>query len=88
MAEQNVLCDEMHVDVDAWKLYDYAGFYEKIVCCNRNACRCPCLKLFDFLDAKNKLCAETEMMLMSLLEFWDGNRLQQNFMTVRVIKMK
>ena len=31
------------------------------------------------LDFKNKLYARTKMMLISLLEFWDGDRLQQNF---------
>jgi len=40
------------------------------------------------LDSKNKLCAKIEMMLMSLLEFRDGNKLQHDFVTIRVIKMK
>jgi len=40
------------------------------------------------LDSKNNLCAGTEMMLMFLLQFWDGNRLQHDFVTILVVKMK
>ena len=79
---------EMHVDVHDWNCIILLDSKNKLYARTEmhvDVCAWNCIIL---LDSKNKSCAETEMMLMSLLEFWDGNKLQHDFVTTRVIKMK
>jgi len=70
---------EIHVDVYAWNCVILLDVKNKLYAGTEMHVDVQDWDCVILLDFKNKLYVGTEMMLMSLLEFWDGDWLQHDF---------